>query len=79
MISGGSASVPDNVCDDWKNNLRELILDMIPSMFTTWMRLVCFYALPNKTLRVKGQDYKGARISKEKIPAAGGRETYKTK
>ena len=68
VISGESASVPENVCDDWKEKLLELISGYERKDVYNMDETGVFYrALPDKTLSVKGQDCKGGKRSKERI------------
>ena len=62
VISGESASVPENICDDWKAKLQDLISGYDQKdVFNMDEIGVFFRALPDKTLVVKGQDCKGGK------------------
>ncbi|XP_064633669.1 tigger transposable element-derived protein 6-like [Lineus longissimus] len=70
-ICGESESVDDNVVDEWKKKLPELVAGYDPKDILNMDESGLFYrALPCKTLRVRGDECKGGKKSKDRIKAS---------
>ncbi|XP_064647061.1 tigger transposable element-derived protein 6-like [Lineus longissimus] len=70
-ICGESESVDDNMVDEWKKKLPELVAGYDPKDIFNMDETGLFYcALPCKTLRVRGDECKGGKKSKDRITAS---------
>ena len=72
VISGESASsVDESVVADWKAKLPQVVADFEPKNIFNMDETGIFYcAVPDKTLKVKGDECKGGKKSKERITAS---------
>lgn len=67
-MSGESAAVDDEICEEWKERLRELLEDYAPrNIFNADESGLFYKCLPDRTLTFKGETCHGGKHSKERI------------